>query len=228
MAVHNVSILPNRDLRAVEVGIVHGGKTVKVCGANEGFDVHVMAVFAIGVTTIPDAGCVCCACAGLTIQMVLGVVDLPIDCEGSSVGNIGVGEVGGKEVVLVSGQEGGHTNAWTIFDLKEFIGVDVPDPFVEVAEAGLALGIGVPLAIGRVGFFFGIVDEGYVLFGDGIVWSIGERSNGAVVHHVEAADTKVVIMMSEPFFEIFRLISGNDADGYILIDVGLRTSWVDF
>lgn len=187
-----------------------------------------MAVFAVWVKTIPDAGCVCCARARLTIQMIVGVVHLPIDREGSSVGDIGVGKVGGKEVVFVLGQEGGHANAWTIFDLKEFIGVDVPDPFVEVAEAGLALGIGVPLAIGRVGFFFGVVDEGYVLFGDGVVRGIGERRDGAIVHHVEAADTKVVIMMSEPFLEVFRLISGNDADGYIFIDVGLRASWVDF
>ena len=159
--------------------------------------------------------------------MIVGVVDLPVDREGSSVRNIRVGEVGGKEVVLILGQKGGHTNAWTIFDLKEFIGVDVPDPFMEVAEAGLALGIGMPLAIGRIGFFFGMVDEGYVLFGDGIVWSIRERRNGAIVHHVEAADTKVVIMMSEPFLEVFGLVSGNDADGYIFIDVGLRASWVD-
>jgi hypothetical protein len=38
------------------------------------------------------------------------------------------------------------------FDFEVFVCVDVADPFIEVAVGALSVGVGVPLAVGGVGF----------------------------------------------------------------------------
>ncbi len=37
----------------------------------------------------------------------------------------------------------------------------------------------------------------------------------------------MVIVVSEPFFEVFRLVSGNDADGNVFVGVGFGAAGVD-
>ncbi len=77
------------------------------------FDVHIMAVFAVRVRAIPDAGSICCACAGFVVEVVVGVVDLPVYGKGACIGDIMVSEVGRwrsssywdrKEAILVPGR----------------------------------------------------------------------------------------------------------------------------
>ena len=67
MGCNNVPVFSHRDLGGVEVEVVHGGEGVEVCGTHEGLDVHVMAVLAVGVDAVPDAGGVGCAGAGLAV-----------------------------------------------------------------------------------------------------------------------------------------------------------------
>ena len=161
--------------------------------------------------------------------MVVGIVDLPIYSESADVGDVGVCKAAaGLEVVLVLREELCHGGARMVGDLEEFVGVDVPDPFVQVAEAFLTLRVGVPLAIRGVGVIRRVVDECNMLLRNCVIWRFGERWDRTVVHHVEAADAEVVIVMAEPFFEVFGLVAGDDTDCYIFIDVRVGAAWIDF